>query len=70
MLPLLVMEQTPLKTFPPEPLSPLAPVLVKLVVPLKVVPLRCSEGLDEVKLPLKVEEGPRMRSPVPVRVRF
>src|SRR5579859_1777527 len=55
---------------PPEPQSPEAPVLVRLVVPLKVPPLRTSVGVVAVKLPLNTDEGPICRAPAAVREMF
>ena len=44
--------------------------MVRFVVPLKVVPFRKKVGLTAVTFPPKAEEGPRVRFPVPVRVRL
>src|SRR5258708_23155461 len=64
------MLQTPLKTLFPELQSPVAPVLVRSVVPLKVVPVKERLGLEVVRFPLKEEEGPSVKAPAPVRARF
>src|SRR5258708_25607004 len=64
------MLQTPLKTLFPELQSPVAPVLVRSVVPLKVVTVKGRLGMEVVRLPLKEEEGPCVKEPAPVRARF
>src|SRR5258708_19593806 len=64
------MLETTVKTLFPEIQSPVAPVLVRSVVPLKVVPVKERLGLEVVRFPLKEEEGPSVKAPAPVRARF
>src|ERR1700722_10798796 len=64
------MEQTALNTLPPLLQSPEAPVLVKLVTPLNVAPLKLSAGLELLTAPRKVLEGPNTRAAVPLRAKF
>src|SRR6185437_10974549 len=64
------MEQTPPNVFPPLLQSPEAPVFVKLLVPLKLHPLRNSDGLEEVIFPSNEDEGPNVRMPVPESVKL
>src|SRR6202035_157498 len=68
--PVFVTENAPLNILLPAELSFVAPFFEEVTVPPKLQPLKYKVGLTVVIFPPNMDDGPKVKLAVPVRLRF